>query len=406
MLALASLLSAQAVVLEAPSIDAVWAGAGGGLHVQCGNRIVHVGGAVTSTAIPEGAVAFDFGPCPAFAFADRFTVARAEGGEALAPKLAFPLPKEASLPPLRCRFFLTDALVSAPDASGVTILDRRTGASARLDAPPRRKRDRGWGLTGEIVDDLVVPHVFGFEHRGKSWFVFGGGRFFSRASGAAVTPLPDVDLKENAPIEGFEHVVPPLFADVDGDGVPDLVRADAAKGDVAVQTGLDGDSQPPPLVILLNGPVLSMDAADVTGDGKSELVIARLPELTPIQQLMILTESKVTATLLAYAPGRPGSSAAAPVATAAVPIGVKVAVADDRRRAEIQDVVAVQSGRVLIARPGRPLRVQDLASGKSVERGVVPEGRWVDPLRPVRAGGKIYAVLAAGGRMRLVELGL
>ena len=60
----------------------------------------------------------------------------------------------------------------------------------------------------------------------------------------------------------------------------------------------------------------STDAVDATGDGKPDLIVVRLPALGPVQQLAILTQSKVTATVLVYALARAREAALAPNALA------------------------------------------------------------------------------------------
>jgi hypothetical protein len=407
MLALASLLGAQDVVLKAGSIDAVWSAAdGASAHVQCGSRVVAVGATASSRAIPEGAVAFDWDGA-ALAWTDGATLRVAAPG---APETslagAFPFGVEGGLPPLRVPLLQAGRGVLVPRAGGVAAVDLATGATVDLGpagARLRRARDRGFGLTGEVVDDAIVPHVFASRGReGRWWFVVGDRGSYVRVAGRT-EPLPDVDLREGAAIEGFEHVVPPSFADLDRDGVPDLVRVDAVRGVVAVQGGLDRETMPAPRVILLKAPILSIDAADMTGDGAPDLLVLRLPPLTPLQQLAILMQSKLSATLLVYSFSAADGGAPAPVASIEIELGVRIVVRDQLRRAELQDLVACARGKVLIARPGGRARLLPLDGGAPVELGTVPLGVWADPLRPCRTADAAFGVLRASDGARLVR---
>jgi hypothetical protein len=399
MLAFASHLGAQETILTAPSIDAVWTGSDGRVRAQCGRRIVVTGDPVTSVAIPAGAIAFDHGPALAWCTS---SATRVEGaGRAVKHDGAFTLRAEPGLLPLRAPLFLSDGVVLAPGTSTVHALDLATGTASDLGVAPKLTRDRGWGLTGEIVDDTTVPSVFGFEKDGKRAFVSGAAGTWFRIADGARAPLPPVEIKDRPAIEEFDHVVPPLFADFDGDGVPDLVRVDAAKGIVAVQGGLDRDPIPPPRIILLKTPILLTTAADAEGDGKTELIVVRLPALGPVQQLAILTQGKVTATVLVYSLAQARDAAATPKHSVDVSLGVDVVARNQVRKAEFRDLVSC-GGAVLVATPGKPARRISYGD-ETTTLGAVPAGEWADPLRPVRAKDGVYAVLKAGGEARLVR---
>jgi hypothetical protein len=401
MATIASLLGAQDVVLRAPSIEAVWTGTDGLLRVQCDRRVVVLGDRTTSHAIPADAVAFDHGPGLAWGTARAFHVER--GTDVASYEGPFTLAMDERTPPLRVPFFATDRIVLAPGTSTVRAIDRADGAVIDLGVRPRRTRDRGFGLTGQVIDDLVVPHVFGFVRGGAVQAIVAEADSYVRISGRTRTPLPAVDLQEGATIEGFEHTVPPLFTDLDDDGVPDLVRVDAVRGVVAVQAGLDRETMPAPRVILLKAPILATDAADMTGDGTPELLVLRLPPLTPLQQLAILMESKLSATVFVYGLDGDPKSAPAPIASIEIPIAVKIVVGDQVRRAEIQDLIAFANGKALLASPGKNARVISVKDGTPSELGMVPHGSWGSPLRSGRAGSEVFGVLRAADGARLLR---
>src|SRR5262249_12376855 len=135
---LASVLGAQEVVLEAKAIDAAWAGSDGVVRVQCGRTVLVLRDLVERVAIPKEAIAFDEGPCLAWAAAGSFRVGRPSGGDVLSRDGVFPLGPEPGLGPLRAPFFLTDDLVASPTSTGVAILDRRSGGSFLVGGPPVR----------------------------------------------------------------------------------------------------------------------------------------------------------------------------------------------------------------------------------------------------------------------------
>jgi hypothetical protein len=360
---------------------------------------------VESVALPPEAVAFDHGAVLAWATDRAFHVPSDGGGPSEHP-VAFPLARQPGAAPLRVPFLVSPGSAVAPGADSARIVDRRTGRAADLGLQPLVSRDRGYGLTGQVVDDLVVPHVLGFEAGGRLVLLLGGPRGFTRLVDGRRTPLPEVEIDEGARLEGFEHVVPPLLADLDRDGVPDLVRVDVVRGAVAIQGGLDRDPIPPPRVILLKAPVLAAAAADMTGDGAPELVVLRIPTLTPLQQLAILMESKVSATVLAYDLSARDGGAPAPSASTDVPVGVDIVVGEQVRRAEIRDLVAFGNGKVLVATPGSRARAYPAGGGRPVELGPVPAGRWTDPLRPARAGRAVFGVLRSDDGARVVRLPL
>ena len=95
-------------------------------------------------------------------------------------------------------------------------------------------------------------------------------------------------------------------------------------------------------------------------------------------------------------------AAPAPLASFDFPIGVKIQVGNDVRRAEIQDLVALMGGRIVVATPGRRARSYAI-DGSSQLMGEVPAGRWTAPLRAVRANGGIYGTLATADGVRLVR---
>jgi hypothetical protein len=400
MLALAAHLGAQETVLTAPSIDAVWTGSDGRVRAQCGRRVVLLGNPLTSVAIPEGAIAFDHGPSLAWATASATHVE--SGLKVVSHDGGFTLRAEPGLPPLRVPMFLSDGLVLAPGPSTVHAIDVASGKASDLQVRPKVSHDRGWGLTGQIVEDVTVPCVFGFEKAGRRHIVTGAAGAWFRIVDGKRGALPLVELKDGPAIEEFDHVVAPLFADFDGDGVPELVRADAAKGIVAVQGGLDRDVVPPPRIILLKTPILLTAAADADGDGKPDLAVVRLPPLGPVQQLAILMQSKVTATVLVYALAGLGDSAVTPKLSLEVPLGVNVVVRDQVRRAQFQDLIAI-SRKVLIATPGKPLRAISYGGDATTLRDL-PEGEWAEPLRPVRASAGIFGVMKSGGQARLIRI--
>jgi hypothetical protein len=144
----------------------------------------------------------------------------------------------------------------------------------------------------------------------------------------------------------------------------------------------------------------------MTGDGRPELVVVRLPPLTPLQQLAILMESRVTATVLAYSLAENGGSAPAPVASVEIPIQVTIAVGDQARRAEVRDLVAFSNGKVLLAPPGGRARLIAIDGGAEAPKGDVPAGAWVDPLRPACAGATVHGILRSADGARLVRFAL
>jgi hypothetical protein len=121
-----------------------------------------------------------------------------------------------------------------------------------------------------------------------------------------------------------------------------------------------------------------------------------------MQQLAILVQSKLTATVLVYALDATGMSAPAPKTSLEVSIGVKVVVRDQDRRARFQDLIGFVRGKALVATPGKRARVIDLLSEKESELGPVPEGEWSEPLRSARAGDSVAGVLRTPSGARLV----
>ena len=245
-----------------------------------------------------------------------------------------------------------DFIVPSLESLAWSRAGAKTTPVATLDTTARAKDDLGWGLGYRMSARVTVP-----------WFTFAdvdadGDRDVIYRAGAELRVSSAQDAawgrapeSENTEILRFEHPVPPLAGDWDGDGRADLVLTDPGEGLVF---GYRGAGRPgtevrgPDQVMKLDGWVLSRWLVDGDGDGKLDLVLLTIPKISLLQQVGVARRRAVDGRLTLHRQDDDGGFSPAPKWRMKLELPIAVSVTRDQREIRFRaPVLPFVSGGVL-----------------------------------------------------------
>ncbi len=285
---------------------------------------------------------------------------------------------------------------------GVSLVEK---GGSRVEWPGGgRHVDRsGFGLVARVRDTSRLPFVFTIRTPGAECGLVEEAGGFVLVRAGERRPLPPVPIEAAGEIAGFAWIVPPIAGDLDGDGTDDFVRVDCSKGVVSVQCGLGAPTIPPPSTVKLGSPIIGAGLADLVDDARPELFVVRLPAMNPLQQLSILTEGRVLATVIAYRVDGGGVLRSTPALSRSVMLGLTVSVRDDERHGRFTTLALPTRRGVIVSRPAARAERLPWDGGGGETLGEVPDGTWSERVPPVIVGDSTFAVLETASEARLVR---
>ena len=205
---------------------------------------------------------------------------------------------------LRSRMLNTEAKdrwICLPTLSGFEIyrFDAEFTAGLRQQSIKARVnsiQSLGYGIGYRMQTRMTVPFYSwtDIDGDGSKDFLFRRGDDFawcSLTAGSKPKSWGPAPLKESTEVLGFDHRVPSLTGDFDGDGRGDLLHCDTGNGNVFVYRGAKRATQErvePEQVFRLGGHVLWRWFVDGDGDGKQDLFLLTLGRLNIVAQVSVI----------------------------------------------------------------------------------------------------------------------
>ncbi|MEZ6196182.1 MAG: FG-GAP-like repeat-containing protein [Planctomycetota bacterium] len=269
----------------------------------------------------------------------------------------------------------------APDRAGIRVrplagLGARPARPFDVPAPATSRQSLGWGLGYRMETELRVPsHRLvrrGDEdlllvRRARDWRLVG-------ADGKE-RPFGPAPRREEHKILDFDVAVPPIAADLDRDGRPDLLGFDPGRGLVLWYRGAkrgEGDEAPEPdQVLRVDGWILRAWVGDFDGDGRDDLALLQVPQLGLLEQVAVIKSGELPVRFdvrLLTAEGGFDETARHPL-RADLPISLSLTRSGRRILPRLPVLPAVAPGR-------KPGLVFPDDEGRAVWWGLDGEGAW------------------------------
>jgi hypothetical protein len=214
---------------------------------------------------------------------------------------------------------------------------------------------------------------------------------------------PPVDGEDG--ILDFPFSVPPVCADMDGDGDDDLVVVDPSSGGVAVYFDLDAPVPAPGRVLLIGGMCLAAWVGDYDSDGRADLALLRARKPGLAGQLKVLQRGLLSVEALLYPGQADGTLPTSPRARKKLDIEIRIGIQNQVRAAAFTSVCVPRPGPALIVgREDGTLERLPFGDGDGSPIGKIPAGRASDAFRAVPVGGGIAFGWLCPGDARVVWL--
>lgn len=347
------------------------AGSGEGrcLTVLLGGRIVCLAasteGPVLATACPvgDGAFVWDAAPMAGGLVTATVTGAGAEARAPSCPPLTAPIDRglfagSPESPPARMPLLCGDGRVLlAPARERLAVFRRGDGAleplgDVRLDV--RVVQDLRWTLGERATIEIAYPALAAADADGdgrEDLILVAGGRIALAACGDAGVFGPPVaagqagDDGEDG-ILGSDHRVGPFIGDVDGDGRTDVVTTDASRGSVEIfrMAGRPRADRSADQVVLVDGLIVWRWLADVSGDGRPDLVLLVLPRPGSLGLIQIVTRGIAGVWIHVHPAEADGRFAASPSLRRRIEIPLRISMINERKRVRFGAPLALFPG--------------------------------------------------------------
>ncbi len=322
-------------------------------------------GPVLETARPvgDGAFVWDAVPMAGGLVSATVTGGGAEVRARSGPPLIAPIDRglftgRPESPPARMALLCGDGRVLlAPARERLAIFRRGDGVleprgDVRLDV--RVVQDLRWTLGERATIEVAYPGVTIADADGdgrEDLILVAGGRIDLAAGGDGNVFGPPVaagqagDDGEDG-ILGSDHRVGPFIGDVDGDGRTDVVTTDASRGSVEIfrMAGRPRADRSADQVVLVDGLIVWRWLADVSGDGRPDLVLLVLPRPGSLGLIQIVTRGIAGVWVHIHPVEADGRFAASPSLRRRIEIPLRISMINERKRVRFGAPLALLPG--------------------------------------------------------------
>ncbi len=214
-----------------------------------------------------------------------------------------------SIPPVRRPFAWNTSgglLVVVPTLAGLQLfLCLDSGGVQDLGEEAARvtsEQSLGYGLGDRLSARVTIPYFDVGSIQGRDVL------FFRRDAHYATRPIPDgraapwgrAPLVDHVQVVKFDHRVPPLLTDLDGDKSADLVHVDPGMGTTLIYRSSQrtpGKNAEPDRVFKVGGHVLWRWLMDGDGDGRRDLFLLEVSRLSVLAQVKVMQKRTLPVTL-------------------------------------------------------------------------------------------------------------
>ncbi len=261
-----------------------------------------------------------------------------------------------------------------------------TGAAFRpLPVALDGSLELGWGAGDPLQVDLILPHLIPLRGDGGVDLIVGAADRWAR-HGDGVAPValspPPTDREEG--ILEFPFSVPPVCADLDGDGRDELVFVDPSAGSATVYWDPEGAAPTPGRVILVDGLCLAAWAGEFDGDGRNDLMLLRARKPGLAGQLKVLSRGVLSAEAMFYPGLADGTLATSPRSRCKVDLGLRIGIRNEVREAAFTTLCVPRPGPALVVSDVEgTLQRRSFDGDAPTALGELPAGEALDAFRVI-----------------------